>query len=839
MDIDLAYERFRQLVAEIPADDERPINESATRLRLIDPILVDVLGWPRLCIETELPAGEGKDEGRARLDYLLRDALGTGWFVVEAKKREHKLVDPSGPWGTFKLSGPVLKDRCWPIIDAQMSPYLGRHMPRFGIVTNGQQWIGFLNALRPPHLDLADTKALTFRSLKDIDEGFERFYNAFSVEGVQRGYLHRLLVEEPGVVPCASPFRGVALDQNRPIDYHPDDAGFYEELRRAVQAAFNPLQRDPAALTMCFVESQQSREADSRLARMQTELEEVIRDAAGYPERVDEEVQLHSGQAPASIDPGELRGQGCLVRLLGERSAGKTVFLKRFYDTQLEASKRKHVALIWIDAEEFEPFEPNRVSAAALAKLKAAIFGEEGPDWAQLREVYARDWSAWTRVRSTPRDAAPREMQQEFAADRVRQEEASPTDALERYADFAVRNRRLLPCFVVDNADSAEKSRRAAEWALAIHLRSFALTTVAMEDVTLWRLRSSDADDLARHSPEQFWLSRPKIRDVIERRCAYLKSVLLGGKGGEGAAIRTRVGYLRQFRWTVNPDELVRVVSAVLLDDPDISTWLGKVCNYDIHDVLELCKQIVLSPRVKASALLTSQSAQKPLHRRNVLKAIISPKNEQFQATSAERVMNIFGLWLDQRWAPLLPARILAFLARREDDESGRKEPFPGFVQADRLCSLFERELGTPGELTSAALERMRTMRLLESYDPSRTTASGPGAKVKVTPRGRLHLEWCRESTYIRMMAEVDSIADPAAAQQMRNAWDAFLGAGGLGPERTRRMSEAERELNRCYVRYLLEQARRVTPTGSSDEIAPLREMEQGLHDAWVRQGPG
>src|SRR6185436_18866740 len=105
--------------------------------------------------------------------------------------------------------------------------------------------------------------------------------------------------------------------------------------------------------TQCFVESQQSREADSRLARMQTELGEVSADASGYPERVDEEVQQHATQGLGVTSVDELRGQGCLVRLLGERSAGKTVFLRRFYESQLDAARRKQIALVWIDAEEF------------------------------------------------------------------------------------------------------------------------------------------------------------------------------------------------------------------------------------------------------------------------------------------------------------------------------------------------------------------------------------------------------------------------------------------------------------------------------------------------------
>lgn len=834
MSVDNAYERFCSLLQEVPAEDAVPINESTTRFRLIDPILVEVLGWPRSAVETELKGGEAAGGGDARLDYLLSNDDGP-WFVVEAKKRTPPLIEPTGRPGKFKVGGPVLQD-VLPILEGQMAPYFGLHMPRFGIVTTGEQWIGFLVQARPPQLALRATSALVFRSLDHVKTEFQSFYRAFSAEeGTRSNGLARILGEARGAVHCPSPARGVALDVSRPLDHRADELDFYNDLRRAMNTAFGEIGRDAHALETCFVESRQSKDADVRLRLIQNELGEALNDAAGYPKRVEEEVEARPGHDGASLPAAEdLRGRGCLVRILGERSSGKSVFLKRFYEATLPLAARKQVALVQLDANAFEPWDSTTVSARAIDQLKSALFDEAGPDAAQLRDVYAREWIKQLRAKGYKTTEQPEELVRSFGELVLNEERASPSASLARYAEYAVRNRGRLPCFIIDNADSEEKCRHAMSWAVATHLTTFSLTTVALDDATLWRLRMRGGDDeLGRHGPEQFWLPRPKVREVIEARCNYLRS-MLQARSGDAPPTRTRVGYQRQFNWTVSADDLVRVVTSVLLSDAKISQWIGQVCNFDLREVLELCKRIVLSPRVKATSLLKTQVTEKGVDLRTILRTIIAPKNQQFQGHPTDMVMNVLGFWVEDRWAPLLPARILVWLAKREDDETNQKQPFPGFVLVDRIEERFEIELGVPRTLTAAALERLRAQALIETRDPS-IGALQSDAAVRILPRGRVHLAWCEESSYMRMMAEVDPCSDPQAAVELKQAWEAFLDAGKAeGPTRTQGMAQAEQRLVGRYVKHVILEAQRVSPVPQDGQLAVLGEWQDSLLSFWV-----
>ncbi len=824
--IDEAYQRFLAIRAELPAEDDKPINEANTRFKLIDRLLVEVLGWPRTCVDVELSAGGTEGKAQKRLDYLLRDEFGTKWFIVEAKKRCDDLV-PGGKRKylhdgkpIYQLGGPVFRS-CLPIIERQMNPYLGQYMPEYGIVTNGEQWIGFLGKARPNNVELADTQAVAFRSLDDIAGMFAEFYELFSREGAQRRNLHGWLDPDTsrGVVRCPAPERIVPPGAEKRLPFQGNET-FYNDLRRAMSAAFSPVPDDMEALTQCFVESHHSREADSRLARLANHLSEGLLEAAEhYPIRITDE--LESG----------LSGGGYICRLIGESSAGKSVFLRRFYATQL-ALLQERVALIWIDAEKLEPFDPDRANRLALAQLKDRLFGEDGPEWAQLREVYGKEWRTKLRALGLTDDAAVAE-RAEFIKARQSDEETSPGTAFDRYAAFAVQNRRLLPCVVVDNVDDPDRAARAIAWAIACYRNTFSLVTVAMQDTTLWRLRGADADRLADHGPEQFWLYRPKMGQVLARRCEYLQNVLTVDST-TNARTRARVGRHKQMKWDVNPEHLARVVSSVLLGEQETANWIGQICNYAIRDALELCKRIVLSPHVKVDALLSSQVTHAAPHRRSILKAIIAPQSEQFQGQPTDVVMNVLGFWHDADWAPLLPARLLAYLARKEDDERSRKEAFPGFVPVGRLQSLFATHCRTPPGVTLRALEKLIAVKLIETYDPSNVDLQHESTQVKVTPRGRLHLEWCqRERTYLRSMAEVDLLVDKSFAQEMRATFQTLLGAGPETPD-------VEQRFIARYVGHVLEQARHVSPLSGHVDMLAVQELEQTLAASvarWTTKG--
>jgi hypothetical protein len=835
MGIDEAYDRFRKVRETLPPDDDRPIadNEACTRVHLIDPLLESVLGWSRDLWVVEPPGGESIDGGGARegrVDYVLHDKDGVCWLLIEAKKRSTPIVETLGSVRgaeVLRLTGPVLSKHCWSIVSRQMSPYLGRYMPCFGVVTTGEQWVGFLAKLRAENVTLEACDAIVFRSLEDIDEDFELFYELFSIEGAQRRTLvHQLQPGGRGLVRAPHARRVVPPGAERPIDYQ-SGAGFYEDLRLAMDAAFRPLRSDRQALAACFVESRESREAGSRLERVANELGEVLRNAVEYyPQAVQGEVGLVAGDlAKNQLAPGG----GFIARLLGEKSAGKTVFLDRFFNLQLSA-RRKDIVLLWLDVERLSPFNPDQASRRLLAELVAELFDDVGPSWEHIREIYRREWNQHLRLVGISENEADQTVRQAFVRDRQNAETSAPHDALQRYAAFASKNRKRLVCIVVDNLDHLQDPGPVIEWAVATHLSTFAMTTIAMEDATLWRLRRG-VDQLSDHQADSFWLHRPKVREVLQNRCEYLKQVLSNTADSSGRT-STVIGRRGQWRWSVSADDLVRTVSAVLLENEQTARWIGEICNYNLREVLDVCQEVMLSPHVRAERLLTMQVAQQ-VSRGRILRTLIAPKNEQFRALPTDRVVNIFGFWMLHDFAPLLPGRVLALLREREDDDRNKREPFAGFVGVSELAEIFESAARVPRVATFAVLRHLSTMRVVEPFNPADISLDEADARVKITPRGRLHLEWATaEPTYLRLMAEVDPIVSLESFSELRDQWRSLMDA--LAAKNTYEASHLERSFASTYVSYLLSEMNACSRLIAMDAVEPVREFERSLSEAWI-----
>ena len=837
--VDEAFDRFRSICSEFASvgiQPDLPLNEAATRLKLIDPILVDVLGWSRAeDVWVELEAGEG------RLDYLLRDSEGTSCLLIEAKKADVELVDVNAGKSSeiVKLTGPVLSRNVLPIVTKQMASYLGQEMPLFAVLTNGAQWVGFLGSLRQG-TSVGQSRAIVFRSLVAIESDFERFFSCFSQDGVRRRYLQGLLSpEQKGVVSCHWPKRVVGADEETPLSYQEYSECFYDELRQAVDAAFLPIQESPDALKRCFVESRESEAAASRLERIATEMAKSLADAVEeYPRQAEQEINgAHDDAATGELDPRGLAGQGFLSRILGQPSAGKTVFLKRFFEISL-ANKTGSFLLIWIDIEKFHPFKSEHIFREALSQLKMALFDSEGPSWKHIREINRSEWNKLLRALDLSEDDVDLEIRKEFK-DRIdRIEEQDPRSAFADYCSFALRNRQKLPCVVLDNVETSSSSEEALRWAVSVHLSTYCLCTVAMDDTSLWKMRKTGGDPLDRHNVDDFWLYRPKVRAVIENRIAYLKEVVGEASKGKRATSRTRLGRYRQFQWTVDPDSLARAVSTVLLDNDYVSGWLGQICNHDIRRVLELCGKILLSPHVHTTDLLAAQAAGQAVPNFRVMKAIVAPRNEQFQDKSDATVMNVFGFWEDELWAPMLPARLLAFLRYKEDQDRNRKEAFPGFVTVARLVDLFEQQVRVPPDMSMSCIEQLVLRKLIETYDPSRTAAAlvAREARIRIQSKGRLHLDWAvQQRTYVRMMLEVDPIADGQIATELRKLWKDFIGLLRTAPTSGRKIPDKEKEVVALYVDYVLQQSKHISPLDASEALTPLRQFEDSLRKAWLQ----
>src|ERR1700722_2171750 len=103
--IDEAYAVLEEFFKELPSFKDTLITESDVRLKIIDPILIDVLGWAKEDIFTE------DRSGKNYVDYKI-SIQGVAKLVLEAKRAQRTFDLESRECGhTYRLSGPAFKNK--------------------------------------------------------------------------------------------------------------------------------------------------------------------------------------------------------------------------------------------------------------------------------------------------------------------------------------------------------------------------------------------------------------------------------------------------------------------------------------------------------------------------------------------------------------------------------------------------------------------------------------------------------------------------------------------------------------------------------------------------------
>ncbi len=157
--LDVAFERFKELHKEVAGYINSVETEADTRLKIIDRILIDVLGWPLDSVAAEKAA----DGGFA--DYMC-SVVGRNRLVVEAKKDGRSLGCESRTAGSsFKLSGPAFKSEAAAEGIRQSIRYCGAKNAELACVTNGREWIVLRGNRLGDGLDSMEGSAFVFPNL--------------------------------------------------------------------------------------------------------------------------------------------------------------------------------------------------------------------------------------------------------------------------------------------------------------------------------------------------------------------------------------------------------------------------------------------------------------------------------------------------------------------------------------------------------------------------------------------------------------------------------------------------------------------------------------------------
>ena len=327
---DIAFKNLAEFEKDYSSYKELDLSESDTRSKILDKLLIEVLGWTEFDIERE---------GWVRVgffDYELKTAVFQ--FVIEAKKNFSEFKLPAkGNEVKLKSIYNGNKD----VFD-QIRQYVFERGLSYGVITNGTQFIigQFSNTQGK---DWKEQKCIFFKDLSDIKANFDKFYDLLSREAIsnygrikitETSNIAKTIVKDYSLKRKTSELvRNQISQQLIPIINK-----VFEEIYNTETLEGKKILED------CYVENKDVKKYNSELGFIFADNPPTF-DTRIIPVQNTEKTQEQLKDqifTDVNILPDP-------IILIGTAGAGKTTFIKYFSEVLLSKKYKKNRPLVYLD----------------------------------------------------------------------------------------------------------------------------------------------------------------------------------------------------------------------------------------------------------------------------------------------------------------------------------------------------------------------------------------------------------------------------------------------------------------------------------------------------------
>ncbi|ACK52810.1 conserved hypothetical protein [Thauera aminoaromatica] len=508
-------------------------NEAATRLRVIDRVLREILGWLDEDISPEEHVTE--DGLTTYADYILRTANTA--IVVEAKKAGAAFAAHAGN-RRVKLSNAFLQSELGTAI-VQARDYARKLSIDFAVATNGSTWAIF-PAQRHDQVKFHESTALVFWSLDDaLNESYQEFFDLLSRDSVISGSLETNLLGRTENQVENRKLGSFFSTNARQTLSNP----VFPLIENEVMTSFSDsiVDLNDESFERCYVATPESIKFDHKIRMHVGRRQQLVSGTVLRPMKSSDAEQLFAKiQQSSSASRKPLA-----ILLLGTVGAGKTTFLHYMRKVRLKEVFTQDAARPyphWLHLD-FLTNSPN-ITATDFIYSSLREYINQDPflqDWDKcIKNAYADEIKA---LRSGPLAAmsGSQEKVNERIADKIFSDYQSIRPYVDRILRYATKHSAFF--LAIDNVDQIEdediQSKLFTE-ALAIS-RSLSLNLVlALRQGTFARHRNSPSIDAFDFEAVQ--IDPPRIASVLSKRFALVKHLAAGKRGDfiaeNGARVR-------------------------------------------------------------------------------------------------------------------------------------------------------------------------------------------------------------------------------------------------------------------------------------------------------------
>lgn len=772
--IDSAYKTFEDFLKGLPSDHWESISSEAdARLKLIDPVFTDVLGWPHENIRLEEANAHGRVDYRFVVNTFSR-------LIAEAKREGRDLgINASHSARFFKLSGSVFSTEASQEAIRQLIGYCAYRSAELACATNGRQWFVFKGNRLGDGIDIMEGLACVFGSLDAVKENFRVFYDLLSMEAVSENRFRAIFREAEGQPVRSANFRSPLRRPESRVFLQADQISL--DLDRIMLSFFQDLSGDDdqQARKACFVTTKESNAAEQNLSRISEELRNQVRSlntssASEFTEAIKRIKEMQKQE---------------LILLVGTKGAGKSTFVERFFSDVLPESVAKDTVVIRVNlascgCDSHSIIEWLDVHLLEIAEQSAFADRENlCPTYDDLRGMFFREYDRWRTGHAKhlyDRD------EEQFKIDFGKHIESIRHDRPHDYIVHLLHRIALgfsrVPCLVFDNADHFDVPFQEAvfKYAHSLYSQCICLVVVPITDTTSWQLSKQGA--MQSFYSDAYYLPTPATDLVLRKRIEYIEQKIAEepaehGKGYFfGRGIRLEIDNIRAF---------ASCLQKLFVSTGQVGEWIGRLSNQDVRRSLQLTREIVSSPHIRVADLLMAFVGKTTMDvdLDGIKQAILCGKYDIHPIGSSSFAQNVFDLVSEFDTTPLIGVRILTHLKTafdRNPDNDAR-------YLISRDLQKYFHDIGIEPRATETCLNTMLKTGLILNYDPT-ASAVALESRLQISPSGVQHLHWsiadlvyletmCQTTPLLNqeLFSELKSLFETPRADQRRQAIIRFL----------------------------------------------------------------
>jgi energy-coupling factor transporter ATP-binding protein EcfA2 len=805
METDLAFEKFAKICAEIK-DLENIETEADTRFQIIDRFVVGVLNWERDSIKLE----PHLDSGYA--DYLLKNQ-GENKLVIEAKRSNESLIDTKATGkSSYKVSGPSLRSCIDGLKQAQ------RYCVDTGVIfsglTNGFQWIGFW-AIRDDGKPPFEGKAIVFPTLESIEENFAVFYDLFSREGVDKNLYKAHIKEVEGFkIVTTEKFESVVKPNEINIIKR---SSLASDIDVVFQRFFSDISGDddPEMLANCFVESRESRESE-------VGLEKIARNLIG---EIDVLTGSDAGELRYQIEQSVQMEKGDFVLIIGNKGAGKTTFIDRFFRIVIDRSLRSKCLVLRVnlaDSDGDTNYIAQWLTNKLLSTIEDSIYKNINPSYDELQGIFYSEYSRWRDGEYKHLYLKDKESFKIKFGEYIHQLKESETHRyVIKLLQSVVRSRKLLPCIIFDNADHYPQRFQEAvfQFAQSINRAVMSFVICPITDRTVWQL--SKHGPLQSYDCHSFYLPIPQTKEILQKRVSYLKIKVEEESNKEKKDYNLSKGLRLKI---TDISHFAACIDEIFIKSEFVSRIIGWLSNHDIRRSLKIAQKVITSPIIPIVDLIKTWASDErlPISEMKIRQAILYGQYNMFNQENSEYILNLFVVDPLFVSTPLLKLSILILLRDIQSSANSGEQEYAGI---NEIKSYFS-PCGISNRIVNSHFNDLLRYRLVEPYNPTDDRIYD-SQRVRITHCGRIHIEFAlRGYIYLQNMALVTPIRDFVVVDQIKSLM------GGKKMDR-----DSWTALKSTFASYLLDEDDKFFSIPEVSQYEGQKNLRNEFRRSWVREG--